>query len=161
MSMDMVQKKTGRCLCAVLGLAAFTVGCAGTDFARLAPPGIIRYEKIAEKKEPNPTIIERISDRREETQARFPKIGETAAGGAKMRPIPKRGVGGLIETLENERDNLDMAVETDALETAASMDEAAAIKQTSDELSAAIEDEKAAAARERSEISQETDIDEK
>ena len=35
-----------------------------------------------------------------------------------------------------------MAVETDALETAASMDEAAAIKQTSDELSAAIEDER-------------------
>lgn len=161
MSMEMVQKTTGRCLCVVLGLASVTAGCAGTDLARLAPPGIIRYEKIADEKEPNPTITERIENRREESRPSYPKLGETAAGGAEISPIPNDDVANVIEGLEKERDNLEMAVETDALESAVALEEAAAIAQASEELSTAIEDEKAAAARERREIRREPDVEEK
>ncbi len=161
MSMEMVQKTNWRCLCVALSLASVTVGCAGTDLARLAPPGIVRYERIADEKEPNPTITATVAERREDVRPRFPKLGETAAGGAKMSPIPSGGIANAIEDLEKERDNLDMAVETDALETAAALDEATAIAQASEELTAAIEDEKAAAARESREIRQDADIDEK
>ena len=159
--MEMVQKTAGRYLCAILGLASVTAGCAGTDLARLAPPGIIRYERIADEKEPNPTILAKREERRENAQARFPKLGETAAGGAKMSPIPNDDVANAIEALEKERDNLEMAVTTDALETAAASEEATAITQAREELSAAIEDEKTAAARERRDIRQDSDVEEK
>ncbi len=138
-----------------------TAGCAGVDLARLAPPGIIRYERIADEKEPNPTIVTRIEERRVDEQPRFPKLGETAAGGAKMSKIPNKGVADEVARLEGERDKLGMAVETDILESGASGSEAVAINEAATDLSTAIEEAKTAAARERRRDRELADGDEK
>ncbi len=132
-----------------VGLALATIGCAGVDLARLAPPGIIRYERIADEKPPNPTIAARIEERRDSEKPKIPKLGETAAGGAKMSRIPNTGVDDEVMRLETERENLEMAIATDMLESTASAQEADAINEAAADLSTAIEDAKTAAARER------------
>lgn len=137
-----------RVLIGVGGAMAMT-GCTGFDLARLAPPGIIRYEHIADEKEPNPVIVERIEARSEEQKPRFPKLGETTAGGAKLKPIPNGGIAGEISSLADERDRLDMALETDRLESDAAAMEAGSINEAAAELSAAVDEAKSAAARDR------------
>ncbi len=134
---------------ASIGMTLAITGCAGVDLARLAPPGIIRYERIADEKEPNPTIAAQWEERRGDEKPRFPKLGETAAGGARMTGIPKAGVAGEMTRLERERDNLETAVETDLLESGASASEADQINEAAADLSTAIDEDKSAAAREQ------------
>ncbi len=124
-------------------------GCTGFELARLAPPGIIRYERIADKKEPNPAIVKRIEERGESERPKFPKLGETTAGGAQLTPIPDGGVAGDISQLALEREHLDMALETDKLEAGAAAEDANAINEAAADLSVAVEKAKAAAARDR------------
>lgn len=131
------------------GLALAAVGCTSVELARLAPPGIIRYERIADEKEPNPEIVARIEERRVNEQARFPKIGETAAGGAKRQRIPNQAVPGQIEQLETEKANLDMALETARLESIAAAQEADAMNEAAADLSSAVDKAKSDAARDR------------
>lgn len=136
---------------ASVGMAAAVTGCSGLELARLAPPGIIRYERIADEKEPNPTIVERVAERRETIDPEFPKLGETAAGGATRSAIPNESVDAQIARLESRRDNLGAAVETDLVETGAAVQETQDIEAAVQGLSKAIDDEKKAAARERRE----------
>jgi len=139
------------------GLALATAGCTSVELARLAPPGIIRYERIADEKEPNPEIVARVEERRVNEQARFPKIGETAAGGAKRRAIPNKEVPGQIERLETEKENLDMALETARLEAIAAAQEADAMNEAAANLTSAVDKAKSDAARDET---QRPEIDE-
>ncbi len=144
-----------------VGLVFAICGCSGLELARLAPPGIIRYERIADEKEPNPTIKARVAERRTEVKPKFPKLGETAAGGARRSAIPNKGIADEISRLESERDNLDTAVETDKLESSAAMLETSEIETAAKDLSDAIDGEKKAAARERRDRDALADVDEK
>ena len=141
-----------RVLVSVCGALAIS-GCTGFELARLAPPGIIRYERIADKKEPNPAIVDRIEQRGEGERPKFPKLGETTAGGATLTPIPDGGVAGEISQLASDRDHLDMALETDKLEAGAAAEDADAINEAAADLSVAVEKAKAAAARDRAQAS--------
>jgi hypothetical protein len=91
-------------------LPALAAGCSTFDPKRLAPPGFVRYERIADEKEPNPEIQARIADYKQENKPRFPKVGETAAGGARMTPIPDGGVDAEIAGLETARDELERSI---------------------------------------------------
>ena len=144
-----------------VGMVLAVTGCSGLELARLAPPGIIRYERIADEKEPNPTIAERVAERSEDEKPRFPKLGETAAGGAKPSPIPNDRVAREISRLESKRDTLSAAVETDMLEDSADAQETQEIETAAQALSKAIDKEKQTAARERREADAHTEIDEK
>lgn len=136
-------------------------GCTGLELARLAPPGIIRYERIADEKEPNPTIATQVAERNEAEKPKFPKMGETAAGGAKRTPIPNDRVDREITRLESKRDSLSAAVETDMLENSVAAQETQEIETAVQDLSKAIDREKSAAARERREAEAQNEIDEK
>lgn len=62
----------------VILIAAFLSmpGCSSFDWARLAPPGIVKYEEIASKKPPNETIQLELNRNREETASSYPKIAD-------------------------------------------------------------------------------------
>ena len=100
----------------ILAFFAVASGCSSTDLRRLAPPGIIKYEKIAEKKEPNPAITEEISDYQTNTKAKFPKLGRTPAG-RRDRNIPGNRSDGAVSdvttSLVDQRDKLLEAVGED------------------------------------------------
>lgn len=144
-----------------VGTIIAITGCTGLELARLAPPGIIRYERIADEKEPNPTIAAEVAERGETEKPKFPKLGETAAGGAKRSAIPNKRVERRITRLESERDNLSVAVETDMLENSAAAQETHEIETAAQDLSEAINAEKTAAARERREADIQNETNEK
>lgn len=123
-------------------------GCAGFNAVQLAPPGIIRYERIADEKPANPQVAEQIQQRRTVGEATFPKIGDTAAGGAKRGPIPDEGVDQAVDELVSARDELKDNVEEDREVAILTDEEAEAINKAADELSKDISNAKAAAARE-------------
>ncbi|MEM8771175.1 MAG: hypothetical protein AAGD92_05955 [Pseudomonadota bacterium] len=132
---------------ALVCAATFISACTGFEVKRLAPPGIIRYEKIAEEKEPNPTIEEEIAAVRSETKAQFPKVGETNASGNRLKKAPQPEAG-MLEALVGAREALSVAVETDRA-AAADLEEAAArLAAEREALAEGIEEAKSAARRE-------------
>ena len=134
-------------LVAAILLILLAGGCAGLDLKRLAPPGIIRYERIADEKEANPVIAEEIRTRRRDNDARFPKIGETAAGGAHTTSIPNEGVESEIDRMEAEREALLSALEAERAAMAAEDEDLAQLNEAGTKLSAEAEKDKAHAAR--------------
>lgn len=114
-----------------LTLTPMIAGCTGFNFERLAPPGIIRYERIADQKEPNPAIVAELEAYEADKKAKFPKIGETAAGKANVERASLGAVEAQIKTLEEARDELQEGVESD--QRAAQRDAEAAIESDSDD----------------------------
>lgn len=143
-----------------VGAVIAITGCSGLELARLAPPGIIRYERIADEKEPNPTIAAQVAARGEAEKPEFPKLGETAAGAAEMTAIPNKRVARQVTQLESDRDNLNVAVETDMLESSAAVQETQDMETAAKDLSETIDAEKKAAALERRDADMRNESDE-
>ncbi len=131
-----------------IGLAVLTAGCSGFDLKRLAPPGIVRYERIADEKEPNPEIEDRIAEYQQDRKARFPKLGETAAGSAEMTGIPNSGVDDAVADLEAARENLELSIDESLSQRQADEERRREIDQFAAALSQSIDEAKAAAERE-------------
>jgi hypothetical protein len=68
--------------------AVAVTGCANYQWARLAPPGILKYEDIASQKPPNPAVEKEIAQIDDASPSRFPRLSETPA--AKANPSPAR-----------------------------------------------------------------------
>lgn len=133
--------------CIVLGLAVFcAAGCSG--LSRFAPPGVVKYEDIASEKEPNPAIQQRISERKEAGDSRFPVLAETP--GEKDRPAPRPQDERDTETSElvQARDALEAAIAADRKAAEEEGDMESLIEQ-SQTLSGRIDSDARAAQRER------------
>ena len=87
--------------------------CSTSDLARFAPPGVVKYEDIASKKEPNPAIQERIRERKEGDDVRFPVLSQTpGASDRPQRPIAE-DIEAASATLTTARDDLAETVAND------------------------------------------------
>lgn len=97
----------------LIAILLLLAGCSSFDFRRLAPPGILKYERIADEKAPNPAIQEQIDAYRQSGNAVFPKIGETAAATQTVsRPNVAQAEEEITE-LESARRSLEDAVADD------------------------------------------------
>lgn len=126
-----------------------SAGCSSADLRRLAPPGIIRYEKIADEKPPNPVIEQRVKAYGGNRDAVFPKIGETLSSAGRPSRMPAAEVDREIETLSERRDRLQADVEAErraADEREAELD---AIRAQGETLRRELESQKDLARRER------------
>jgi len=130
----------------LLTAAAFSAaGCSSLELARFAPPGIIKYEQIANKKPPNTAMQEIIDERREASEKKFPVLFETPS----QKDIPtKRTVTEVtaeIEALEAARDYLAAAVEASRGQVEADSDKMSILPEQRDALSDKIERDEALA----------------
>ena len=58
------------------GTLVFLPGCSTLDLKRFAPPGLIKYENIADEAPVNPNIDETIARHRQNGDARYPSLGD-------------------------------------------------------------------------------------
>lgn len=105
----------------MLALLLVISGCSSTDFRRLAPPGIIKYEQIASEKEQNPAIAAEIDAYKANTKAKFPVIGRTPAGTSNPNIPGNRNadqLGDQTGSLAERRDKLleEVAADQNAVE---------------------------------------------
>ncbi|MEO1251942.1 MAG: hypothetical protein AAFW81_06310 [Pseudomonadota bacterium] len=97
----------------ILTLLAGLGGCTSFDVKRLAPPGIIKYERIADQKEPNPAIVDIVAAQRADTDAKFPKIGETQAAGPRPTPLARGEVDAATDDLLEDAERANDAAQSD------------------------------------------------
>lgn len=129
----------------ILVIAALAVaGCAG-GFKRLAPPGIVKYEELANDQPPNPLIVERIEAQKDEPGGGFPNLAEQPTKLPEGIAKPERDA--MIADLLAERDALNAAMETDR--AAAEIERTETLETQRDALSDALSKDDAAARRER------------
>ena len=152
--MSSVKHSTARmAICLMLFAApAFGMvsGCANSELARFAPPGIIKYEDLAGDKPMNPTVAARVEERKAEPDAGdFPILSETP--GADQRPVKRTSadIDGEKAGLTAARDELSDEISDDRL--AASDDVPADLALERDKLKEQVDADNAAAARERRE----------
>ena len=55
--------------------------CSSIDLKTLAPPGIIKYEQIADEKPANPAIVEEIENYKATEERTFPNLAEEPVAG--------------------------------------------------------------------------------
>jgi len=97
--------------CTAGALAILLGACSNAQLVRFAPPGIIKYEKLAGDQPPNPIIEQRIEERVEDSDSPFPVIAQTPSQSSPARPAEQRQK--LTTGLEEKRDGLDVAIEAD------------------------------------------------
>ncbi len=125
-------------------------GCESGDLARFAPPGIIKYEDKAGDQPPNPAIVDRVAERKNEPDAGgFPNLSE--APGKKDQPKKRKqaDIDAEISGLSASRDEVAQAVDDDREQAAAELERDLPAER--DALKAQIEKDEAIAARERRE----------
>ena len=125
-------------------------GCANSELARFAPPGIIKYEDLAGDKPMNPTVAARIEERKAEPDTgNFPILSETP--GAEQRPVKRTQaeIEGEKAGLTTARDELSDEISEDRSQ--ASADKADDLALERDTLKERVDADNAAAARERRE----------
>lgn len=130
--------------------AALAGGCANTDFARFAPPGIVKYEDLAGDQPQNPNVAARIAERRGEPgTGKFPNLSQTPGPDKRPTPLSKSQIASQTAELEAARETLaeDVAEDRAAAEAETGADLAAESGALQDRVNA----DSAAAARERRE----------
>ena len=140
----------GKCvLFAAFGLIVLN-GCANSQLARFAPPGIVKYEDIASEKPQSEEIKARIEERRAEPNTgKFPVLSETP--GVEQRPqsrppaVVEAQINALDQTAKEIKEEIETQRQLAAEETALNLGEEA------NQLRERIDRDSAAAARERRE----------
>lgn len=136
-------------LFAAIGIAALQ-GCADSQLARFAPPGIVKYEDIASKKPQSPEIVARIEERRSQPDTgKFPVFSETP--GKEQRPAKRdpATVATQIEELNQKAEAIKAEVEQER--AIAAEETASNLSGEADSLRERVERDNKAAARERRE----------
>jgi hypothetical protein len=129
----------------ILVIAAFAAaGCSG-GLKRFAPPGIVKYEELANDAPPNPAIVERIEAQKDQPGGGFPRLAEQPTKLPEGIAKPERDA--MIGDLLAERDALNAAMETDR--AAAEAERIEGLEGDRDALSEAVAKDDAAARRER------------
>lgn len=127
----------------VAALAA--AGCSSGALKRFAPPGIVKYEELAKDQPPNPVIVQRIEDQKDEPGGGFPNLSEQPAKLPEGIAKPERDA--MIADLLIQRDALNAAMEADR--AVAGAERLQALEADRDALSDAVAKDDAAARRER------------
>lgn len=131
----------------VLGAA----GCTEVHWRRLAPPGILKYEEIANRKPPNPAIEEKVSEFNTGEAPRFPNLSQTPSEADRPAPRTKQELDTAIAELVEARDRLDAKLDIDRAESEADQQASQNIVSGRDALEEQILKDEAAAKRERKE----------
>lgn len=126
----------------IAALAA--AGCSG-GLKRFAPPGIVKYEELAEDTPPNPAIVERIEAQKDQPGGGFPRLAEQPTKLPEGIARPERDA--MIGELLAKREALDVAIEMDR--AAADAERIEGLEADRDALSEAVAKDDAAARRER------------
>lgn len=127
-------------------IAALAVaGCASGGLKRFAPPGIVKYEDLAKDQPPNPAIVQRIDEQKDEPGGGFPNLSEQPT--KLPEGIAKRERDAMIADLLVQRDALNIAVEEDRV--LADGERQQALEADRDALGDAVAKDDAAARRER------------
>ena len=122
-------------------------GCSKAQLVRFAPPGIIKYEDLAGDQPQNSEIKQRIADRAQSGDQRFPVLSQTPSVKPNKASSAERER--LIGDLEGARDDLDTAIEAEWRSAEAERASAGVLPDERDDLLKRIERDSAAAARER------------
>lgn len=128
-----------------LFLAALAAtGCAG-GLKRFAPPGLVKYEELANDEPINPAIAERVKEHKKQPGGGFPNLSEQPTELPEGIAKPERDA--MLGELLVQRDLLNAAAAEDRAEAAAERD--GSLGEARDALGEAIESDDAAARRER------------
>ena len=114
----------------ILPVLLLSAGCSSDQLARLAPPGILKYEEIASEKPANPAIVEEIENRKEDRKARFPNLSEAPQGLERPEDRSVDAVEADIDALAAARDALQTEV---GKERAATADDRSVLEQIEEE----------------------------
>lgn len=108
-----------------LGFSLLAISCSRADLVRLAPPGIIKYEEIANQKPPNQAIADEVASRKQNEPASFPRLAETPGEDDRPDKRPTTEIEAEIAELASARDNLlaDVAEDQAAAEAEQASDE--------------------------------------
>lgn len=129
----------------ILVLAALAAAGCAAELKRFAPPGIVKYEELAKDQPPNPAIVARIEESRNEPGGGFPKLAEQPTALPQGIAKPERAA--MTEALLVDRDALDAAVAEDRALAEGERD--ASLVEMRDALGEAVAKDDAAARRER------------
>ncbi len=124
--------------------ALMATGCSG-GLARLAPPGLVKYEDLEQGTPPNPAIAERIAAQDDAPGGGFPVLADQPSALPEGIAKPERDA--MLAELTAKRDALSVLVTEDRALADGERD--AALESARDDLGAAIEIDDAAARRER------------
>ena len=143
-------KHRGFALCALAGSALLFAGCSNVNWARLAPPGIIKYEEIAAEKPPNPAIAAELDRRANNADAEFPILSQTpAAGRAPRRDLTRAEIGEETRDLEETRDRIEAELTAERIAAKADRQAAEALEAERLRLEDQVSRDAAVARRER------------
>lgn len=127
-------------------------GCTQLELARFAPPGIIKYEDLAGDQPANPAIQERIAERKQEGDTRFPVLSETPGESDRPELPPEAERNAQLEELSAQRDALRVAVEADREAAESEKTEAALLPEQRDALKEQTERDAEAVRREQNNL---------
>lgn len=135
---------------AVFAVSTLAGGCANSDLARFAPPGLIKYEEIAGDQPVNPEVAARVAERRSEPDTgKFPKLSETPGAAERPKKKPPAQVDADMAELSDARDRVEDQIAEDWAAAEADMEEATGLPDRRDELKDRVDRDTIAAARER------------
>ena len=138
----------------ILGLAAIfaAAGCANSELARFAPPGLVKYEDIAGDQPINPAVAERVAERKAEPDTgKFPRLSETPGKDQRPKKRPTAQVEKEMNDLAEARETVETELARDRAEAAAEADEGFSLPERRDALKSQVDEDTAAAASERRE----------
>ena len=136
---------------AVLAAGLAISGCTSFQWSRLAPPGIVKYEHIADEKPQNPAIAEEIAQYQDVERKRFPVLSQTPAAGDPPEPPPAKEVDAALAETVTARDGLTQTLDADAAAVEAEREGRALLDAGRDSLVDQIDRDEAAVRRERAE----------
>lgn len=125
-------------------------GCADSQLARFAPPGIIKYEDIASEKPANPAITARVEERRADPEAGdFPRLANTPGESDRPDRRPQAELDAEREVLVSARDGVADGAIRDRREADADKADREALEAQGETLKIQVEKDSALSARER------------
>lgn len=124
-------------------------GCSSLDLARFAPPGVVKYEDIANEKPPNPTIQAAVDERKATPDKEFPKLAETPSEEDRPQKRHVSEVNEEIGELAGARDNLNAEVAASREQAEAEMAEIMPLPDQRDALDELLQRDEASALAER------------
>ena len=130
-------------------LSAALTGCTKSQLVRFAPPGIFKYEEIANEKPQNPAIEAVLKERKANSNAVFPVISQTPGRQDRPTPASQKELASQLEDLEAARDALTSAVERDRAEAQADLQSAETLREQRENLTRDIDEQSGIAKRER------------
>ncbi|WDI31146.1 hypothetical protein PUV54_14440 [Hyphococcus flavus] len=134
-------------------LAGFAVsGCANSELARFAPPGLVKVDRITDPEPVNPNVAARIAERKAEPgSGEFPVLSETPSANARPKKPSEASVEADLNALASARDTLESNMAKARAEAEAEAEDTRRLPERRDSLKVEVDKDAQAAALERRE----------